>query len=1066
VASNLPGRTPQALSWEHLDYLQRISPRFPPRPASVDWVHRDLRRLSRVFGVGRLDKAPVVRTEQTHRLPTEDLLSGLHGARVPLAFLVQGKPGQVFMHIGTWAHDSVGADVAHETLLSLLSGSYTSVDQKIQLGAAKASVQDWSRAGFVLGIPTAKAPDPVDGSLPMDRLIRALSDTEWCFLVLAEPEPEQGIAALRGNVIFEMRAAEAQLEAKRAPKALVDHYTELLKASLTSLTEGISTGAWRTAAYLLGGRVGTVIDGYPRLASAWRSTFSGTKSLPESVRVWEGPFFDTVAMVDQWGLPSGDVPDGPSDYFRHPYLYQTLLSSAQLAAYVHLPNLETGGFTVDAVPDFDVVPAIANPGPTWNLGVILHQKRETKLAYRVEPAALTKHVFVAGVTGAGKTNTIVGLLRNAWSPAASGGARTPFLVIEPTKTEYRRLLPDPDFRKGNLRIFTLGNERVSPFRLNPFEVLPGTSVGEHMDLLRSVFGASFGMWAPLPQILEQCLHRVYADRGWDLAADANHRDPRDRTSPHVPEAYPTLTELAAQVDGVVQEAGYEEKIRDNIRAALHTRLNALRTGGKGRLLDVRRSWPMDDLLSRPTVLELEGMGDDDDKAFVMGLLLIRLYEYRRMPTTPRQSNNSLEHLLVIEEAHRLLAGSTRPRGEEEGDPRGKAVETFSNLLTEIRSYGQGIVIADQVPVKLAPDVVKNTNLKIVHRIVAEDDRKVLAGAMGMTERQSRTLATLKSGQAVVFSEGDDAPLLVKIEEQPKVTPPTSEQVADYMRPARESAKYASLFAPLSACVGVCAAPGRECEIARDLVESAAFQRLFARVVLSTIEDTDALDRLWPDVEQFVRARRPPWSDEPHLLRCLVVRASHWFADRRGTQAGWKYADTAELTAALRRMLLEKVGGMRSLGDGPVAGTQQLRADFRTKALALHERQFEPFPLCETVCPKGLRGGTGKHCLYRHAVADLVASGQMADDWAWASDQKDNKWGEMLVVLRDAAFNVIETVPDDTPAVQRRPIRAAMGRVGFCFAQQMLARDPTLLARHANEWAHSLIDQARKESSDG
>lgn len=192
---------------------------------------------------------------------------------------------------------------------------------------------------------------------------------------------------------------------------------------------------------------------------------------------------------------------------------------------------------------------------------------------------LARHAFVAGVTGAGKTNTVFSLLKQATA------AGVQFLVIEPAKAEYRLLLSDPALA-GRLQIFTLGNERISPLRMNPFEVRPGVSVGVHLDLLRSVFAASFGMWTPLPQVLEHCLHRIYEDRGWDIIANTNHRldcdcDPAS--------AFPTLSDLVTKVDEVIRELGYEERVTSDMRAALLTRLNSLRTGGKGRMLDVQRS---------------------------------------------------------------------------------------------------------------------------------------------------------------------------------------------------------------------------------------------------------------------------------------------------------------------------------------------------------------------------------------------------------------------------------------------------------------------------------------------
>ncbi len=204
--------------------------------------------------------------------------------------------------------------------------------------------------------------------------------------------------------------------------------------------------------------------------------------------------------------------------------------------------------------------------------------------------------------------------------------------------------------------------------------------------------------------------------------------------------------------------GYEERIRGDLQAALLTRLDSLRSGGKGQMLDVAASIPTEVLVSRPTVIELDAMGDDDDKAFVMGLLLVRIVQHRRR-TGP---SAALRHLLVIEEAHRLLSARGGRAAPEEADPKGNVVDMFSHLLSEIRAYGQGVVIADQVPARLAPDVMKNTGLKIAHRTVANDDREALAGAMVMSPEQAQSLAAFGPGRAAIFGDGDDAPNVVQV----------------------------------------------------------------------------------------------------------------------------------------------------------------------------------------------------------------------------------------------------------------------------------------------------------------
>ena len=246
---------------------------------------------------------------------------------------------------------------------------------------------------------------------------------------------------------------------------------------------------WRTAVYLLG-------DGtsYHRLASLWRGIHAGDDSLPEPVSVWDIP--DVVRLAANCALPDASLPDKSPGHFVHRLAFQTLLTSKSLSAYFQLPELETSGFAVNMIPDFDTVPNIGGTAATITLGNVVARTREIEnLPYTIAVDDLSRHVFVSGVTGMGKPTRSFA----SWNSVAS--AVSPFLVIEPAKTKYRALLKDSVLAK-RLQIFTLGDEQVSPFRLNPFEVMPGVRVGLHLDLLRSVFSVSFGMWTPLPQVLE------------------------------------------------------------------------------------------------------------------------------------------------------------------------------------------------------------------------------------------------------------------------------------------------------------------------------------------------------------------------------------------------------------------------------------------------------------------------------------------------------------------------------------------------------------------------------------
>jgi hypothetical protein len=718
------------------------------------------------------------------------------------------------------------------------------------------------------------------------------------------------------------------------------------------------------------------------------------------------------------------------------------LTSTQLASYVHLPELETPGFSIQRVARFDSVRAASDASKTVTAGRILHRRRDTDTDYRIGLSSLTRHVFVAGVTGSGKTNTIFCLLQEA------DKAGIPFLVIEPAKTEYRALITHPQLGP-RMRVFTAGKAQVAPLVLNPLEVPEGIGISEHIDLVRAAFGAAFGMWTPLPQILERCLREIYIDRGWDLRSDANFRVGSDDRRA---DAFPTLTDLVAKTKEVLPSLGYEDRVTSDLEAALTTRLESLCMGGKGAMLDVSRSLPIDELLAYPTVLELEAIGDEGDKAFLIGLILIRLVEHRRA----MGQSADLVHLLVVEEAHRLLGNVPVQTSDETANPRGQAVETFTNLLSEIRAYGQGVIIADQVPVRLAADVLKNTNLKIAHRTVAVDDRVALGGTMAMDDAQATALTSLAIGEAAIFSAGDDAPLLVRVplvKDTPSGAPPHDQGVIEHMAAWRSTEAIAGVFLPRPFCAQTCAGAQPACESARRLITDEYVQRTFARVVLSTIEETEALDRMWEDIVGVVRARRPPAVDDTALLRAFAGHAADWYANHRGSQGAWSYTDTEDISNRLRAVLNDK------LDPREPATTTQIRTAFQTAAQRIHVRQFAPYPACARVCAQD-----PPLCLYRSAVADLVASRRYEISWQAAdaadsrSQQNDQK--HSWQVCQDAAYELIE-FPDVVSSTEaNQQIEKSARRVCACFEQQMLADDSRKVPRTTRRIVDRLLAQAR------
>ncbi|MEI6500107.1 MAG: ATP-binding protein [Armatimonadota bacterium] len=503
--------------------------------------------------------------------------------------------------------------------------------------------------------------------------------------------------------------------------------------------------------------------------------------------------------------------------------------------------------------------------------------------------SLAGHALVIGITGSGKTNTTKWLLQEMRRN------QVPFLVIEPAKREYASLGRRPDLY-GDVEVFTLGDEMQNPLRLNPLEFVPGFPLLTHIDRLKSIFNAAFPMYAAMPYMLEEALLSVFTDRGWDLATSENlHLS--DREGAEWWEYLPTLEDLYDQIDRVVLSKGYAAEPTANYAAALKARISSLMVGSKGMMLNVRRSFPVEMLLGASAVVQFTGLGDDDEKCFAMGLLFNLLGEYREVASRDHEPSG-LQHVCVVEEAHRLLRQTGSVDNPEVASPRAKAVETFANMLAEMRALGQGFILADQIPSKLLSDAIKNTNLKIVHRLVAADDVGQMAVGMDLEDDQRRVVVKLPTGQAVVRAATDDSAFLIQI--------PRVDETGDVPPTAVEGVPHPADAPRWVVCGAVCNEPCRHYArlanmrgAAVDATEEFIHRLAFGR----TPEAISHWDWLRGEVRSRVRAS-VTLSDGP--LTCLAVSdlqdAARQTADAYG--GDWGHYDL--LLRALRSVL-ERIG---------------------------------------------------------------------------------------------------------------------------------------------------------------
>lgn len=361
------------------------------------------------------------------------------------------------------------------------------------------------------------------------------------------------------------------------------------------------------------------------------------------------------------------------------------------------------------------------------LGAMRTPGRQVEIGLSLDD--LTKHIFVAGTPGSGKTNFTIGLVHSLWRDWG-----IPSLIIEPAKSEYRallRVIPD-------LQVFTPGNTALSPFVLNPFSPPSGVPLERHKHALTTAFQAGVTMAPPLNQIFADSVDLAYAQAGW-----FDHQTTTDNG------AVISISELIAAFRAVFADVGYVGEA-GNIGRAGVVRLRSLH-----RFFDTYRSIPVEQLLARPTVIELSALENAGDKALFIALIFLNVMTYASANLSVDSSR--LRNVIVLEEAHVLLDAASRQGGEGESDAVGIAQDLMRRMLAEIRSSGIGLLIADQSPRAVGEDVLALTNTKIAFRLVEAGDREMLGASVGMSDRQVKRLGTLRTGEATVFFDRLESP---------------------------------------------------------------------------------------------------------------------------------------------------------------------------------------------------------------------------------------------------------------------------------------------------------------------
>lgn len=531
----------------------------------------------------------------------------------------------------------------------------------------------------------------------------------------------------------------------------IEAVSEHLSYHSKRLEMGKALGCWSVGVYVMTENK----DHIQGASILLKSIVSGQESFFEPIRIHHINDVINTGMLPQtlggFDAPIIRMKSTDECLFEHPLgkhfnELKTLLTTKELSYYINFPLRPVPGISVvDSSPEFNLTAQAEVEKGDIAFGKLLYGGSETSMSYHIPMRVLSRHILVSGINGSGKTNTVQAILNNI--------GKLPFLIIEPAKTEYVdwALEYNKNHPDNLIDIYIPGCKKYKGdftpklLKLNPFEIVwldkdQDPNVLAHIDRLKSVFASAFPMYDILPVLLEDLIYTVYQNKSTNWLGT----EPQYGVT-----AAPTLNGMSESVNPVIEHRQYEDKVQRNMKACLNTRIDSLKRGWKGEMLKTPKSTSWEELFNRPVLVNLSYVGDDTDKAFFMALLLQFLYEYRIAAAELGRidfNENNCQHLTVIEEAHRVMSKCENPEL-----PQNKSAMMFSNMLSEIRAYGEGLMLVDQIPTRLIPDAIKNTNLKITHRLVADDDCKEIGQSMGLNEEQRLVIPKLLTGQCIVSS---------------------------------------------------------------------------------------------------------------------------------------------------------------------------------------------------------------------------------------------------------------------------------------------------------------------------
>ena len=512
----------------------------------------------------------------------------------------------------------------------------------------------------------------------------------------------------------------------------VEEALQIIDTQLERLKDAKNFGGWNWATYFVAPDPKTVQIGAHAFAGILRGENSGVER--NAVAFWgkkDGQYAEIISSLARFQHPVFRLGGGMR------VMPTAMIGTSELAVGMAFPQKSLPGVKVfesvefgRSVTTYDQ--KLCDPleiGKVFHLGAV-----DDCTDVSLDAASFSSHIFVTGSTGSGKSNFLYSLLTGLRMDHGADGKGVKFLVIEPAKGEYKDVF-------GGVRgvsVYGTNPYQTELLRVNPFAFPDKIHVMEHIDRLIEILNAAWPMYAAMPAILKDAVEQTYKNLGWDLIRS---------TCSHEKPVYPDFHDLLKVLPEVINASAYDQEVKSNYTGSLLTRVKSL-TNGYYRTIFQKDELPSADLFDKSCIVDISRVGSTETKSLLMGILFLKLQEYRM--ANPPERNSRLRHITVFEEAHNLLRKTSTEQGMESANLAGKSVEMLTNAIAEMRTYGEGFVIADQAPGLLDPAVIRNTNTKVVFRLPDYDDRLLVGKAENLSDEQINELARLPTGCAAVY----------------------------------------------------------------------------------------------------------------------------------------------------------------------------------------------------------------------------------------------------------------------------------------------------------------------------